>query len=113
MTRSPAVHYDRSFHGALFCWPLDRGGTMRRIRLTALLNLITLSVATSFAQEGSRPLLTERLTGLGRVWGAVTFFHPFLAYKAIWSHNVCANSVSEWRSVPHAPTSGCWSSAKG
>jgi C-terminal processing protease CtpA/Prc len=56
---------------------------MRRIRLTALLLVITLGVATTFAQEGPRPLLTERLAGLGRVWGAVKFFHPFLAYKAI------------------------------
>ena len=55
---------------------------MRRVRLTGLLLLITLSVATTFAQE-SRPLLTERLAGLGRVWGAVKFFHPFLAYKTI------------------------------
>ncbi len=26
---------------------------------------------------------TERLAGLGRLWGAVKFFHPFLAYKDI------------------------------
>jgi C-terminal processing protease CtpA/Prc len=27
--------------------------------------------------------MTERLAGLGRLWGAVKFFHPFLAYKDI------------------------------
>ncbi|MBS1786707.1 MAG: hypothetical protein JST85_03245 [Acidobacteria bacterium] len=27
--------------------------------------------------------LTERLAGLGRLWGAVKFFHPYLAYREI------------------------------
>jgi len=27
--------------------------------------------------------LVERLAGLGRLWGAIKFFHPFLAYKEI------------------------------
>src|SRR4029453_9296646 len=34
-----------------------------------------------FLSEGD--YLTERLAGLGRVWGAIKFFHPFLAYRAI------------------------------
>lgn len=61
-------------------WSDIMPNTMRRV---LLLLLITLSVAPTTAQDESRPLLIERLAGLGRVWGAVKFFHPFLAYRPI------------------------------
>ena len=42
--------------------------------------------------------LTERLAGLGKVWGAVRFFHPFLAYKAIdWDGALV-------KTIPHIKT---------
>src|ERR1700730_7149505 len=53
---------------------------MRRV---LLLSFLTLSVVATSAQNAPPPVLVERLAGLGRVWGAVKFFHPFLAYKPI------------------------------
>jgi C-terminal processing protease CtpA/Prc len=40
-------------------------------------------VHAQVAPQALEPGQTERLAGLGRLWGAVKFFHPFLAYRDI------------------------------
>src|SRR6185295_298547 len=37
--------------------------------------------------------LARRLAGLGRVWGAAKFFHPFLAYKDIDWDNALVKAI--------------------
>lgn len=51
--------------------------------------VLHLFVTTSHAQSAPTPapvaeqLRVERLAGLGRLWGTLKYFHPFLAYKEI------------------------------
>ncbi len=51
----------------------------------ALQSFGTIGSAQSVASDGQVPekVRIERLAGLGRLWGAVKYFHPFLAYKDI------------------------------
>jgi len=57
---------------------------MARWFLGGTLVLASLCLIPARAQVGTRtpePAQTERLAGLARLWGAVKFFHPFLAYR--------------------------------
>jgi C-terminal processing protease CtpA/Prc len=72
---------------------------MPKVFVSRLLWFISLCLVTVCAQERPQPLepgkpverevtgsqsqLTERLAGLGQLWGAVKFFHPALAYQNI------------------------------
>ena len=64
-----------------------KGGTVARNRLEVRA-LDNTAAAGRYAIRLDKFLteaeyLTERLAGLGRLWGAAKFFHPFLAYKEI------------------------------
>ena len=59
---------------------------MLRWFLGGTLILASLCLIPVRAQVGAltlEPAQTERLAGLARLWGAVKFFHPFLAYRDI------------------------------
>ena len=63
---------------------------MPRLLLGGSLFLAVLCLAPARAQAPQTPAVekpsenqTERLAALGKLWGAVKFFHPFLAYRDI------------------------------
>jgi len=55
----------------------------RALRLLGLLVFLGLSPAFAESPPPSQPAGVERLTHLAKLWGAVRFLHPYLAYKEI------------------------------
>src|SRR5438128_2458434 len=59
---------------------------MRKAFVIIFTSIVLLGQVPASAQQSpptAPDSLTERLAGLGRLWGAVKFFHPYLAYKDI------------------------------
>lgn len=60
--------------------------TSKRLRcaLSALLLCLTLGSAGLFAQQqqpAAEAARLERLVALCKLWGAIKYFHPYLAYR--------------------------------
>ena len=90
---------------------------MPRLLLGGSLFLAVLCLAPARAQAPQTPAVekpsenqTERLAALGKLWGAVKFFHPFLAYRDIdWDGALVKAiprvKITAWRSTK---CSRCW-----